>query len=97
MEPLPITENVVTKDISTEFITMDALLFLDFLRQQRKEPSLAITVNWTDAVTANRLKAFLEGSTANQVRTATIRATEAQHLEAANAFASGVKWEKTEI
>lgn len=84
------------KDISEEFLFMPWHEFHDFLRTQRKEPSLSITIDWIDSATARRLKAFLEDFSAlgKQERSATIRATEEQHNQELNVFASGVKWEK---
>lgn len=88
-EPIP-------KDISAEFLSLSASEFMDFLRTQRKEPVLSIVVDWKDVSTARRLKAFLEDFSAlgKQKRSATIRATEEQHDQEMNVFASGVKWEK---
>lgn len=84
------------KDISAEFLSMSVFEFMDFLRTQRNEPSLSITIDWQDVWTARRLKAFLEDSDAlgKQKRRATIRATEEQYKQELNVFASGVKWEK---
>ncbi len=84
------------KDISSEFLSMDTFEFYDFLRTLRKEPVLSITIDWRDVPTARRLKAFLEDFSAlgKQKRSATIRATEEQHNQEMNVFASGVKWEK---
>lgn len=84
------------KDISAEFLSMDAIDFWDFLRTQRNEPALSITIDWKDEPTARMLKAFLEysGPVDKQKRSATIRATEEQYQQEMNVFASGVKWEK---
>jgi len=84
------------KNISAEFLNMSVFEFMDFLRTQRKEPALSITIDWKDVPTARRLKAFLEDSNAlgKQKRTATIRATEEQYMQELNVFASGVKREK---
>ena len=82
------------KDISAEFLSMRTSEFLDLVYSLRKEPSLTITIDWRDAITAIRLKAFLEGGSGGQKRSATIRATENQHKESVNVFHSGVKWEK---
>jgi hypothetical protein len=87
------------KDISSEFLSMTWSQFDDFLRSQRKEPSLSIKIYWRDVPTARRLKAFLEDFDAisrGQKRFATIRATEEQWRQELNVFASGVKWEKVE-
>ena len=81
------------KDISSEFLSMDTFEFMDFLRTQKKEPSLSITIDWKDVPTARRLKAFLE-SGRGQKRSATIRATDEQYNQELNVFASGVKREK---
>ncbi|MBI2552691.1 hypothetical protein HYW17_05325 [Candidatus Uhrbacteria bacterium] len=83
----------VPKDISSEFLSMDTFEFMDFLRTQRNEPSLSITIDWVDVPTARRLKAFLE-SGRGQKRSATIRATNEQYNQELNVFASGVKREK---
>jgi hypothetical protein len=84
------------KDVSAEFLSMNTFDFLDFLRTLRKEPSLSITIDWVDVPTARRLKAFLEDFSAlgKQKRSATIRATQEQHDQEMNVFASAVKWEK---
>ena len=84
------------KDISEEFKNLPWHEFHDFLRTLRKEPSLSITIDWVDVPTARRLKAFLEdfSSLSKQKRSATIRATQEQHDQEMNVFASGVKWEK---
>jgi hypothetical protein len=84
------------KDISTEFLSLDSLEFRKFLREQRKEPALSIAIDWVDIPTARKLKAFLEdfGVLGKQKRSATIRATQEQHDQEVNVFASGVKWEK---
>lgn len=50
------------KDISNDFMTMSAMDFLDFLRNQRKEPELSITIDWQGVNSARRLT-FLEGYT----------------------------------
>ena len=84
------------KDISNEFMTMDMMDFLDFLFSQRKEPELSIVIDWQGVNSARRIKSFLESRAEGQKRFATIRATEAQHQEEMNVFASGVKWEKIE-
>ena len=81
------------KDISAEFLSMDTFEFMDFLRTQRKEPSLSVTIDWKDVPTARRLKSFLEGGN-EQERSATIRATDEQYNQEMNVFASGVKREK---
>ncbi|MDD3498439.1 MAG: hypothetical protein PHH24_02960 [Candidatus Moranbacteria bacterium] len=88
-EPIP-------KDISAEFLSMDTFEFSDFLRTLRKEPALSITIDWADVPTARRLKAFLEDfrTLGKQKRSATIKATQEQHDQEMNVFASGVKWEK---
>jgi len=73
---------------------MDPIEFRAFLREDHKELSLSITIDWVDIHTARRLKAFLEGSKDGQKRTATIRATEEQYKQELNVFASGVGWER---
>lgn len=82
-----------TKDISTEFLSLPWYEFNDLLRTLKKEPALSITIDWQDVPTARRLKAFLE-NTGGQKRSATIRATQEQHDQEMNVFASGVKWEE---
>lgn len=91
-----IEQKPAPKDVSAEFLSMDTIEFMRFLREQRKEPALSITIDWVDASTARKLKAFLEDFSAlgKQKRSATIRATEEQYKEELNVFASGVKWEK---
>jgi len=83
---------------------MPAMEFLDFLRTQRREPALSITIDWDDSMgvwTLRRLKAFLEDIVPQQKRHATVRATKEQkegpilsQRDCRNAFASGVKWEE---
>lgn len=65
-----------------------------FLRspELKKAPALHVTLNYTTLGMAKWAKGFLESKPAGQRRTAAIRATEAQVEEAANVFASGVKW-----
>jgi len=89
-------EIIAPKDISAEFMTSDgAIEFADFLRTQRSEPSLSITVDWPGELRAYALKAFLHDNVPEgQTRSATIRCTVEQRRIAANAFQSGVKWEK---
>ena len=88
-------ENETTpKDISSEFSSMDTEDFFVFLRSQRNEPALSITIDWVDVWAARRLKAFVDEYTETQKRSATIRATKEQFNEDVNAFASGVKWEQ---
>lgn len=97
------------KDISNEFLSMNSTEFLNFLRVQRREPALSITLDWSDnlsEITMIRLKAFLDDPdkfTWKQKRSAKVRATETQRNnpilskpDCRNAFASGVKWEKIE-
>lgn len=86
----------VTKDISQDFLNMGVFDFLDYLRTLKKEPELSIIIDWKGKDTARRLKAFLESKPQGQKRSATIRATQEQHDQELNVFASGVKWEKVE-
>jgi hypothetical protein len=81
------------RDISSEFLSMDASSFSSFLRSINNEPSISITIDWKDVLTARRLKAFLD-SGRGQKRFATIRATDEQYMQELNVFASGVKREK---
>ena len=97
--PIENKEQIVPKDISSEFLSMSVIDFLDFLRTQRQETALSLVIDWRDVNNARRLKAFLEDSDAlrrGQKRFATIRATEKQYRQELNVFASGVKWEKVE-
>ena len=90
-------EETIPKDISSEFLSMAAIDFLEFLFTQSQEKALSIVVDWKDANTARRLKAFLEDPGAlrrGQKRFATIRATEEQYKQELNVFSSRVKWEK---
>jgi len=90
-------EEPIPKDISKEFLEMEIHEFLAFLRSLRNEPALSIVIDWQGIWKARRLKAFLEEYDAlikGQKRTAAIRATEEQHKEELNVFASGVKWIK---
>src|SRR3989338_9762509 len=91
-----IEHDLVPKDISAEFLNMNVPDFMQFIRTQRNEPALSITIDWVDVQVARRLKAFLEDFSAlgKQKRSATIRATQEQHDQEMNVFASGVKWEK---
>jgi len=92
-----IEQEPIPKDISVEFLNMNVLDFMKFLRTQRNEPALSITIDWVDTQAARRLKAFLEDFSAldkQQKRSATIRATQEQHDQERNVFASNVKWEK---
>ncbi len=91
-----IEQEPAPKNISSEFLNMSVSEFMDFLRTQRKEPSLSITIDWVNVPTARKLKAFLEDFSAlgKQKRFAAIRATEDQYKQELNVFASGVKWER---
>ena len=91
-----IEQEPAPKDISSEFLNMSVSEFMNFLRTQRKEPSLSITIDWVNVPTARKLKAFLEDFSAlgKQKRSATIKATEDQYKQELNVFASGVKWER---
>lgn len=93
-----IEENdLISKDISEDFLKKSAIEFMEILDQNRKEPALSITIDWADVNTARRLKAFLEGAAGKkQKRYAAIRATQEQHDEEPNVFNSGVKWIKIE-
>ena len=87
------------RDISNEFINMTVFDFVNFLREHKDEPSISISVGWTDIVRAKRLKAFLDDFSSTtrgngQKRSAAIRATKEQHDQEPNAFASGVRWLK---
>lgn len=97
------------KDITQEFLNLSTMAFLDFLRTQKKEPALSITIDWDDQLGETiliRLKAFLEDSDVfewGQKRSAVVRATEEQKnglvlgkSNCRNAFASRVQWEKIE-
>ena len=82
------------KDISEEFLALPAMEFMDFLNELGEEPELKIEIDWAGEIKAKRLKAFLEDPQRfawNQKRTAAIRATEDQYMQALNVFASGVK------
>jgi len=61
----------------------------------RNAPSLTITLDYTTLADARWVKAFLQQGR-GQDRKAWIRATEAQHAEAANEFGSGIEWIKVE-
>ncbi|MFC1678165.1 hypothetical protein ACFLZ9_00330 [Patescibacteria group bacterium] len=108
MEKLEPKKEQKPKDITQEFLSMRAFDFNRYLDTLDNEDSLLIEVentgNNVNQDTASKLKGFLEDSSKpkSQKRFATIRETEKQHQEhikkyyAANAFASGVKWEKIE-
>ena len=96
-----IEQEPAPRDISSEFLNMTVFDFVEFLRKHRDEPSISITVDWTDSVRAKRLKAFLDDFSSTtrgngQKRSATIRATKEQHDHEQNIFASGVKWERVQ-
>ncbi|MDD2656480.1 MAG: hypothetical protein PHQ18_02845 [Patescibacteria group bacterium] len=86
-----------TKDVSTEFLTMSSEEFRTFLKNNKTEPSISITINWVDVQTARKLKAFLEDSNAlgKQKRSASIKATQEQMKQEPNVFSSGVTWIET--
>ena len=86
-EPTPL-------DVSSEFLSMSSSEFYEFLRANRKKPSFSITIDWVDADTAIKLKAFLEDGAGKQERSVTIRATQEQYDQEPNVFMSGVKWER---
>jgi hypothetical protein len=97
MERLTLENEPQPKNISKEFLQMDSSEFRKFIRSQKNEPSLHIEIDWVDASTARKIKAFLEDSNAykrNQKRTATIRATEEQRNQEINVFESGVEWKQ---
>ena len=81
------------RNISEQFLSLDARDFGQFLRTVRNEPSLYVEIDWKDIWTARRLKAFLEMTKPNgQLRSAAIRATKEQRDLEHNVFGSGVKW-----
>jgi len=87
-------KEVGPKDISEQFLTMPAMQFLDYLTTLRDEPEVKIEIDWAGENRAIRLKAFLEHPDRfkfKQKRTAAIRATKDQYMQALNVFASGVK------
>jgi hypothetical protein len=102
-------EVIIPKDISSDIIKIiddpeegvvpRTFLIDDYLRGLRREPSLTLTMDWRGLAWARWTKAFLENGDAlmrGQKRTATIRCTEQEKNEAANIFASGVKWINSE-
>jgi len=96
-EELGVEQEHIPKEISQEFLVMESTEFRSFLKTLQNEPILSITIDWVDVMTARKLKAFLEDPyKGSQKRFATIRATDAQHLQELNVFGSGVKWEKVE-
>jgi len=97
-EPKPHSEphqedTLGSRDVSTEFTSMEATEWNSWTKKLDAE-ALSVTVDYTDKVTARRLKAWLESAPERQKREVTIRATKAQKMEAANEFASGIKWEE---
>lgn len=86
----------IPKDVSTEFLSMGARDFSNFLRTQKEQDALSIKINWVDVMTARRVKAFLEDRVTcpDQKRFATIRATKEQKMQEPNVFSSGVEWEE---
>ncbi len=91
-------------DLSEQFLTMDPMVFSDELRKYRKlAVHLKIAVPWKgDYFLGMKLKAFIDGRTGEQKRTAVIKGTteeremalKMQHMP--NVLNSGVKWEFTD-
>lgn len=88
-------------DVSEKFLTMEAVMFSDELRNYRRlAVHLKISVPWMgDQFLGMRLKAFIEGRTGDQKRTAVITGTVEEREQAlkqthmANVLNSGVRWE----
>mgnify|MGYP001580061950 FL=1 len=90
-EKSPSSENPC--NVSQAFAAMSPDEFTHHLRSLRKEKSLHLVADWTDVMSARRVKAFVEyGGPAVQNRTAGIRATKAQKNLEPNVFSSGVDW-----
>ncbi len=88
-QPLDISVEVTAAFASkNRFRDLRTLMISDRVRNAR---SLTLTLDYSDIDDANWVKAFLQEGD-EQERTATIRATTAQHDEAANAFGSGISW-----
>lgn len=85
------------RDVSREFLSMRYSQFEDFVRKEcQNDKAISICFDWVDVSMAIRAKAFLEDSSIEKEKFATIRATQEQHDQEMNVFASGVKWEKVE-
>ncbi len=102
MEPGDPTREILSLDISREIA--EAIAAEDSYGAKRKimrsdrirtAPSLSLILDYTTQEDARWVKAFIEGAR-GQTRKATIRATEAQHTEAANVFGSDVEWIKVD-
>lgn len=91
-------------DLSELFISMEPTEFSDHLRTFRKlAVNLMISVPWKgDYFLGMKLKAFIDGRTGDQKRTAIIRGTAEEREESLklqhmpNVLNSGVKWEFTD-
>jgi hypothetical protein len=80
-------------DVSSAFASMPHDDFYTYLRSLRKEKALHLVADWSDVMSARRVKAFVEyGGPEDQVRTAAIRATKGQKALEPNVFSSGVEW-----
>ena len=91
-------EQIKPLDISEQFITMSIVDFLEFVRTVRNEPHLAINVDLSQISDkfkfqsqARRLKAFLDSSSGEQKRDASIKCSKEQVSWEPNVFSSGVK------
>jgi len=91
-------------DLSELFISLEPTEFSDHLRTFRKQSvHLRISVPWKgNYFLGMKLKAFIDGRTGDQKRTAIIRGSSAEREEALklqhmpNVLNSGVKWEFTD-
>ncbi|MBU1146033.1 hypothetical protein KKD80_00590 [Patescibacteria group bacterium] len=95
-ESKKIEGEIEPRDISAEFLAMDSVDFLHFLRTLREAKALTIKIDWKDIFVARKLKAFLDDprKPLEQKRFATIRATKDEHDQELNVFCSGVEWEE---
>ena len=90
----------IGKDITAEFMSLDPVDFVDFLRGLRSEVSLIIKLDLTGINDqeqfiwlVRRAKVFME-KPKNQERKASVRCTRTQMDWDDNAFQSGVVWEE---
>jgi hypothetical protein len=97
--PLDISSRIIEIIDDPEDKGPKTFIIDDYLQTLRKEHSLSITMDWRGIEWARWAKAFKENPQAlsnKQDREVTIKCTESQKREAANVFASGVKWINSE-
>lgn len=99
-EPLDISDEIAkildNPNVSPEQKDEDVY---GYIRSLKNEPSLSLIMDWRGLQFARWAKEFVGDTGASvrgQKRIASIRCTEDQKNEAANVFASGVKWINSE-